>query len=129
MAEELGEAEREDLGVGAGDVGVFLGGVLQRDVVGGEGGDVVLVGVGGGELVLATVLEVHVEVAGSAGGDEGLVGGGDFGGDGVGDVGQEDVTPERGAGAGADVLDVEDEVLAAFVEDTGLDFEGDLRVF
>ena len=42
--------------------------------------------------------------------DDGLVGGGDVGGGGLGEVGEEDVMPEGGSGGGADVLDVEDVV-------------------
>ena len=66
-------------------------------------GDVVLVGVCGGDLMLAAVAEEEVEVAGGAnqvppgrGGDEGLFGGGDLGGGGLGEVCKEDVAPEGG---------------------------------
>ncbi len=128
-AEEFAEGKGEDGGVGAGKVGVVLGGGLDGEVGGGEGGDVVLVGVGGGDFVLASVAEQEVEVAGGAGGDERLVRGGDPRGGGLGEVGDEDVPPEGGAGAGADVLDIEDDVFEVFVEDAGLDFEGGLGVF
>ena len=37
-------------------------------------------GVGGGDLVLGAVGEVEIEVAGAGGGDDGLLGGGNFSG-------------------------------------------------
>ena len=49
---EFAEREREDVGVGAGDVGVVLGSGLHGEIGGAEGLHVVLVGVGGGDLVL-----------------------------------------------------------------------------
>ncbi len=131
-AQELGEWKGEDGGVVAGEVGVLLGAGFDGDVGGGEGGDVVLVGIVGVGLMLAAVEEMEAEglgvggVAGSAD-DDGLVGGGDVGGGGLGEVGEEDMMPEGGSGGGTDVLDVEDVVLEVFVEDAGLDLEGGLR--
>ena len=138
-ADELGEREREDGGVGAGEAGVFLGAADEGLVCGAEGGDVVLVGVGGRDVVLAAVFEQEMEDggggwAGAGNGccrhtiDEGLVGSGDFGAGGLVEIGEEDVAPESDSRAGAHVLDVEDGIFVAFVEDAGLDFEGDLRV-
>ena len=126
---EFGEGEGEGAGVGAGEVGFFLGTGLHGDIGDVEGGDVVLVWVGGGDLVLGAVGEVEVQVAGAGGGDDGLLGCGDAGSCGLGEVGYEDVAPEGCAGAGADVLDVEDDVLEVLVEDAGFDFKGGLGVF
>ena len=59
--------------------------------------------------------------------DGGFVGGDDVGRGGLGEVGDEDVTPDGGAvGAGDDVLGVEDVVLEVFVEDAGLNLDGGL---
>ncbi len=48
---------------------------------------------------------------------------------GLGEVGEEDVTPDGGSCGGCDVLDVEDAVLELFVKDAGLDLEGGLGGF
>ena len=111
---------------------VFGGFGLDGDVGGGEGGDVVLVGVGGGGVVLATVDEMEADGLGVGGvggpvDDDGLSGGGDVGVGGLGEVGEEDVMPEGGSGGGSCVLDVEHAVLELFIEDPRLDFEGSLR--
>ena len=129
---EFGERESEDGGVGAGEVGVLLGAGLDGDIGGGEGGDVVLVGVVSDDLVLAAVEEMQAERLGVGGvarsvDDDGLVGGGDVGGGGLGEVGEEDVVPESGSGGRDGRPDVEDVVLEVFVEDAGLDLEGGLR--
>ena len=128
---EFGEGEGFNVGVEAAEVGVFGGLGLDGDVGGGEGGDVVLVGVGGGGGVLATVEEMETDGlrVGGVGGsvdDDGLFGGGDVGVGGFGEVSEEDVMPESGSGGGGYVLDVEDAVLELFVEDAGLDLEGGL---
>ena len=60
-APELGERKGEDGGVGAAEVGVLLGAGLDGEVGGGEGGDVVLVGVVGRGLVLAAVEEMETD--------------------------------------------------------------------
>jgi hypothetical protein len=110
-------------------VGVILGVELEGQVGGGEGGDVVLVWIGGGDLVLASVEQVEAEVlrAGVSRVEyESLVGGGDVGICRLGEIGEEDVVPGGGSARG-NVLDVEDVVLEVFVEDAGLNLEGGLR--
>ena len=59
----------------------------------------------------------------------GLSGSDDVGIGGLGEVGEEDMMPGGHAGAGADILHIEDVVLEVFVEDAGLDLEGCLRGF
>jgi hypothetical protein len=46
----------------------------------------------------------------------------------AGEVGEEDVAPDRRAGSGPNVLDVEDIVFEFLIEDAGLDLEAGLRV-
>ena len=79
---------------------------LDGDVGGGEGGDVVLVGIVGRGLVLAAVEQMKTDGLGVGGvggsvDDDGLGGGGDVGGGGLGEVGEEDVLPDGGSGGGA----------------------------
>ena len=105
----------------------LCGAQLERAVGGGEGGDVVLIGLVGDSFVLGAVAEAHEEDLGGIADDSGGGGGGDARGCGVGDVGHEDLVPVGGAGAGADILDIEDEVLEVLVEDAGLDLVGGLR--
>ena len=57
------------------------------------------------------------------------VGGGDVWIGGLGEVGEEDVVPDGGAGGGRDILYVKDAILELFVEDARLDFEGRLGGF
>ena len=116
------------MGVEAGEVRAFLlltG--LHGELGGEEGGDVVLAGIVEGDVVAAAVGELEAEGLVGTGEDGGFVGGDDVGGGGLGEVGDEDVTPDGGAvGAGDDVLCVEDVVLEVFVEDARLNFDGGL---
>ena len=100
---ELAEGERVQGSVDTRDMGVVLGIELEGQIGGGEGGDGVLVGIGGGDLVLTAVEQVKTQAlrAGGAGiEDEGLVGGRDVGVGGLGEVGEEDMTPGGDAGGG-----------------------------
>src|ERR1700733_10746835 len=103
------EGESLDGGFNAAEVGVLRGFGFNGDVGGGEGGDVVLVGIGGGGVVLAAVEEMEAN------------------GLGVGGVGS--AVDDDGAVGGGDVLDVKDAVLELFVKDAGLDLEGGLGRF
>jgi len=60
---------------------------------------------------------------------EGLIGGGDVGIRGLGEIGEEDVMPGGYARGGLDILHIEDIVLQVLEEDSGLDLEGGLRCF
>jgi hypothetical protein len=75
-------------------------------------------------LVLASVEEMEAYGLGIAVDYDGLVGGGDVGTGGLGEVCEKDVVPESGPCGRADLLNVEDIVAEVFVEDAGLDFEG-----
>ena len=129
-APEFGEGKGLDAGVEAPEMSVG-GDCFDGDVGGGKGGDIVLVGVGGGGVVLATVEEMQtdglgVRGVGSAVDDDGLVRGGDVGvADSVRSARKTWCQREAPA-AGRDVLNVEDAVFEVLVEDAGLDFEGGL---
>ncbi len=131
-APEFGEREGFDVGIEPAEVGVFGGFGFDGNIGSGEGGDVVLVGVVGGGVMLASVDEVEADGLGVGGvrgsvDDDGLGGGGDMGVGGLCEVGEEDVVPESGSGGGCCVLNVEDTILELFVEDARLDLEGGLR--
>ena len=64
---EFGERESLNGGVDATEVSVLGGFGLDGDVGGGEGGDVVLVGIGGGGVVLAAVEEMETDGLGVRG--------------------------------------------------------------
>ena len=58
--------------------------------------------------------------------DVSLISGDDVGSGGLGEIGQEDVSPKRGTLTGMDVLNVEDVILEVFVEHSWLNFKGRL---
>src|SRR5271155_1470957 len=113
-------------------MGVFGGFGLDWDVGRGERGDVVLVGICRGGLMLAAVEHVETDSLGVRGvrgsvDDNSLVCGRDLGICRLCEISEEDVVPEGGTGGRSDVLDVKNAVFELLIEDSGLYLEGGLR--
>lgn len=91
-----------------------------------ESGDGVVIGDGAVKFVSGAVIEVKLELAeGGFGHDNGAVRDRDLGTAFAADIGEEDAVPV--SAAGGNVVDVENHVRKAFLEDAGLNGKGDLR--
>jgi len=129
-APDLWHRQRVQRRVCARDVGVVLILELDGDVGGGKSGDVVLVGIGLGDLVLAAIDQVQAKtlrVAADGRKRQSLLGGGDVGILLLGQVGEEDMIPDDGPFGWLHVLYKKDVVLEVLVEDARLNGKGDLR--
>ena len=74
-----------------------------------------------------SVAQMQVQAVAFFGNQNAFAGQRDAGAEGIGDIGKKDAFPDCGSLGAVHVLHVEHEFGKAFVEDTGLDFKGNLR--
>ncbi len=129
LAKQLTIAFRVERCIHAPKMNIALRAEGQRPVGRGKGGDVVLSGLAGIEIMLRGVAQSNEQSLFAVIGHRSGLGRGDLRRGRVCDVGDEKLSPVGCAGPGTHVLNIDDGVFEVLIEDARLNFEGCLRVF